>query len=63
MNKEYIYVILIPETEQIIKELDNHFEKNTITYKITYSKNSFFESRLGVNYKQYKFVDMKKEFV
>lgn len=62
MNKESICVISTPETEKIIKELDKHFEKNTIIDKITYNKNSFFKSRLGAKYIQYMFVDMKKEF-
>jgi hypothetical protein len=63
MNKDCIYVVDTPETEHLIKELDKHFEKNTIVEQINYSKNSFFSSRIGAKYVQYMFTDMKKEFV
>ena len=58
-----ILVDAIPETKDIIDVLNQHFEKYTEKVEIRYSNHSFFASRFGAKYLEYKFEDLKKEFV
>lgn len=63
LQRDSIYVLEIPETEPLIKELDKHFEKSTKINQISYGPRASFNSRIGGKYLKYMFTDMKKEFV
>ena len=63
MTEDSIYALDIPETKNILDELDTHFAKYTTQDKVEIVDKYSMESSIGGKYRIYSFKDLTKEFV
>lgn len=63
LTEDNIYALDIPETKNILNELDTHFDKYDIQNVVNITSSYSLESKLGGKYRIYSFKDLTKEFV
>lgn len=63
LTEDNIYALDIPETKNILNELDTHFDKYDIQNVVNITTSYSLESKLGGKYRIYSFKDLTKEFV
>lgn len=62
LTKDFIYALDIPETKNILDELDTHFAKYVTQDDIKIYDKYTMESNIGGKYRVYSFKDLIKEF-
>lgn len=62
LTKDFIYALDIPETKNILDELDTHFAKYVTQDDIKIDDEYTIESSIGGKYRAYSFKDLIKEF-
>ena len=62
LTEDFIYALDIPETKNILNELDTHFAKYVTQDDIKIDNKYTIESNIGGKYRVYSFKDLIKEF-
>lgn len=63
LTEDHIYALDIPETKNILDELDTHFAKYETRNEVNLTSTYHVKSKLGGKYRVYSFKDLTKEFV